>query len=169
MKRFEYKGYIINVTEHQKKSQPYYAEVNGEGHWSTSEEGAVNLVKNYIDALPTLREMSFQPMKQYEIDAVKNTLKNEKRTIFLRRQLIKSHYITHNSNGYIEPEFLYFHYDELQKLLLDEEGYSVNLKSDEYLIGTRSCFFVYDADFYKTERDVFELKQTLYRKQLEEE
>ncbi len=170
MKQTEYKGYIINISYNPKEIKPYRAELsNGEGHWGETEEQAVQLVKFYIDAIPTLREISFPPMKQYEIDAVKNGLKEDKSTIFIKRQLMTKHYVLQNGKIYIEPKFLYHHYDELQKLLLEEEGYTVNLKGDEFLIGTRNYCFAYDADVYKTERDVEELKYELYRKQLEEE
>ena len=81
---------------------------------------------------------------------------------------MKNHYITSNGKFYIEPKLLYHHADELQKMLLEEEGYDVKLKGDEFCIGTRSYFFAYDTDVFKTERAVFDLKRELYRKQLEE-
>ena len=168
MKQIEYKGYIITITTHPQKPQPFYAETNGEGHWSSTEEGAVNWVKSYIDALPTLREISFPQMQPYEIEALKKMFKKENTTFFIKRQLMKNHYITSNGKFYIEPKLLYHHADELQKMLLEEEGYDVKLKGDEFCIGTRSYFFAYDTDVFKTERAVFDLKRELYRKQLEE-
>ena len=169
MKQIEYKGYIINLTKHPEKEQPYYAEVNGEGHWNSTEDGAVNLVKAYIDALPTLREMSFPPMKPYEIEAIKRVFKRENTTFFIKRQLITNHYVLSNGKVYIDPKFIYHHADELEKLLLEEEGYEVHLMGDEYHIGNRSYFFAYDADVFKTERSLYELKCELYKKQMEEE
>ena len=108
-------------------------------------------------------------MKEHEIEAIKNVLKQENCTFFIKRQLISKHYITTNGKIYIEPRFLYHHCDELQNLLLEAENYEISLRSDEFRVGTRSYFFAYDVDFYKTERSVFELKQELYRKQIEED
>ncbi|MGN0114490.1 MAG: hypothetical protein ACI396_04130 [Acutalibacteraceae bacterium] len=173
IKEFEYKGKSIRILYYP--SEPKYSQYKAEvlnGSDTLFDEtacGAEEKIKNRIDNIPTFRELSFRPLEEYEIEAIKSVLIKDNSTIFLRRQLKKYHYITHNGKVYLDPRFLHYHYKELQKLLLDVENYAVNLKSAEYRIDENSCFIVYDADVYKTNNAIQDLLYRIYLKQKEEE
>ena len=167
----EYNGYIISITKYTKNSQIMYCAESIRGgfkHCDENEELAIRLVKQDIDNIETFINLRNHPLRQDERDRIKEKIISENKTIHIKYQLKNSHYLTEYNNFYLNSNYLRFHTEDIEKLLKQKENYSINLKFEEIEAENKSLCFVYDLDFYKSEGEVFELKQRLCNMYMEE-
>ena len=167
-----YNEYHIKIMERNINFEnKYYAEIIeiGEGHWSSTREGAIELCKTHIDSIPTYREISFQPLQDHMVKATIDSLIKDNRIILIRRYLSKNNYITQSTPVYLEPRFIWYHLDSLKKVLMEKENFPIILARDKYIANSHEYYFAYNADFFNTERAIFDLKLKLSQKQIEED
>ncbi len=159
-----YKGYEISVTKHKGKKngiQYLAAAINGsDSAFGETEEDAIRILKNKIDAIPAFQQIYTRPYSEAELEQLIQYIKNPDNELMIRLKLNKQHYIGQNDFSGIDLRAICNHSDVIETAL-NECGNSYCLKPFEVLMhGIRNEYILYDAYYYE---DTLKFKRLLER------